>query len=344
MIGLLTTVLLVPAAVADPGASAAPAARPPAVVVLGDSAAAGDGAGDYEPGTRGEDGNWCHRSPHAYAHRTGLPGTSINLACSGADTGDVAFPAPGHYTEPSQARRLAEIARQYRVHTVVLQVGANDEGSLTQIGKDCVRTFIDPVQPACRTTIGPYLGERTAAAAAGIERAARDVREAMRRAGYGTTDYALVLTSYAPPVTGKMISVPIAIGCPFSRPDAEWGHDVLFPAFSDAVRGVAQRVGAQFLGLDLATDGHEACTSTDPAAEWHRRITVDPHAFVHGGLDAFGWHLAQESFHPTAAAHERIGACVGEIVRAGVAAAECVTGADGVTRLVTAGTERPAAA
>src|SRR5687768_4537390 len=37
-----------------------------AVVVLGDSAASGDGAGDYEPGTRGEGDNWCHRSEHAY--------------------------------------------------------------------------------------------------------------------------------------------------------------------------------------------------------------------------------------------------------------------------------------
>src|SRR4051812_26841508 len=59
------------------------AQAPEAVVVLGDSAAAGDGADDYEPGTRGENDNWCHRSVHAYVHRTGLAPESVNLACSG---------------------------------------------------------------------------------------------------------------------------------------------------------------------------------------------------------------------------------------------------------------------
>ena len=53
-----------------PAAAAEP--LPTAVVVLGDSEAAGDGAGGYEPGTRGERGNWCHRSTRAYVHRTGL--------------------------------------------------------------------------------------------------------------------------------------------------------------------------------------------------------------------------------------------------------------------------------
>jgi hypothetical protein len=314
--------------------SAVAADRTPAVVVLGDSAAAGDGAGDYEPGTRGENGNWCHRSPHAYVHHTGLAGTAVNLACSGADTADVAFPGPGHYTEPSQARQLVGVAQRYRVRAVLLQVGANDPGSLTPIGFACVRALLDPAEPDCRTTIGPQVADRTRAVAGGIERAARDVRAAMGEAGYAETDYMLVLASYAPPVTGKMIPVPIAHGCPFSRADGQWGHDVLFPAFSDAVRAVAQKVRARFLDLDLATDGHEACTQDDPSTEWHRRITVDPKAFVYGGMDAFGYHLAQESFHPTAIAHERIGGCVGALVRSAVPSAACVTGADGVTRLV----------
>jgi len=329
--GLLSAGLGLLASLAAPTAGAAD--RPAAVVVLGDSVAAGDGAGDYEPGTRGENGNWCHRSPHAYVHHTGLGGAAVNLACSGADSADVAFPGPGHYTERSQARRLVGVARQYRVHTVVLQVGANDDGSLTSIGLTCVRAFIDVREPACRDTIGPQVPERTRSGAAGVERAARDVQAAMTEAGYAPPEYTLVLTSYAPPVTGKMISVPIAIGCPFSRPDAAWGHDVLFPAFSDALGGVAQRVGARFLDLDLATDGHEACTQDDPSTEWHRRITVDPQAFAHGGPGAFGYHLAQESFHPTAVAHERIGGCVGALVRSAVPSAACVTGADGVTRL-----------
>ena len=312
-------------------ASAAPAA---AVVVLGDSTASGDGAGDYLPGTRGENGNWCHRSPLAYIHQTGLAATSVNLACSGANSADVAFAGPGYNTEASQAAQLVGVARQYRVTTVVLQVGANDEGSLTRTGFACVRAFIDPAEPPCRTTIGPQLPQRTRATAAGVERAARDVRAAMGRAGYADADYSLVLMSYASPVTGAMIGIPAAIGCPYSRADAAWGHDVLFPAYSDALHGVADRVGARFLDLDKATDGFEACTRDDPSTEWHRRITVDPRAFVYGGLDAFGFHLAQESFHPTALAHTRIGGCLGDLVRSDLVSAACVTGADRVTRLV----------
>ena len=49
--------------------------------------------------------------------------------------------------------------------------------------------------------------------------------------------------------------------------------------------------------------------------EWQRRLTVDPNALVYGGLDAFGVHLAQESFHPSAAGHAELGRCVGEFLR-----------------------------
>jgi len=59
------------------------------------------------------------------------------------------------------------------------------------------------------------------------------------------------------------------------------------------------------------------------------RLTVDPAAWVYGGLDAFGVHLAQESFHPSAAGHAELGRCVGEFLRTSGAAAACRAGADG---------------
>ena len=89
---LLPALLAAVAAVLLAVAAAAPAAAAPqaAVVALGDSAASGEGAGDYAPGTRGEGGDWCHRSPHAYIHATRLAPVAIDLACSGADTADIA--------------------------------------------------------------------------------------------------------------------------------------------------------------------------------------------------------------------------------------------------------------
>jgi lysophospholipase L1-like esterase len=326
--------VLIAAAFGMLGAPATAQAQPPtAVVVLGDSAAAGDGANDYEPGTRGEDGNWCHRSVHAYVHRTGLADESVNLACSGADAGDVAFGDGTHYTEKSQAEQLVEVAGRHRVTTVVVQVGANDDAALTATGIACIRSFINVKEPPCRETIDPLLDERMAAMSPKVEAAVRDVREALRRAGQSERDYALVLASYASPVTERMVPLPAAMGCPYSRADAEWGRTALFPALSTALRGVAERTEVRFLDMVRATEGYEACTHALAADEWQRRITVDPAALVHGGLDAVGYHLAQESFHPTAAAHAEMGRCVGEFVRSGATTGACVAGGDGRAHL-----------
>ncbi len=73
----------------------------------------------------------------------------------------------------------------------------------------------------------------------------------------------------------------------------------------------------RFLDLSRATEGREACSRVLADEEWQRRLTVDPNALVYGGLDAFGIHLAQESFHPSAAGHAELGRCVGEFLRAG---------------------------
>ena len=304
---------------------AAAATRQAAVVVLGDSAASGEGAGDYEAGTRGEHGDWCHRSPHAYIHLTGLAPVAIDLACSGANAADIDA-GGSQYGEPAQSTQLAGVARRYRVTTVVLQVGANDAAALVDTGVACIKAFLDVLVPPCRQTVGPLVAQRMASTAAAVERAVGDVRGAMRRAGYADGAWRLVLASYAAPVTGRMIALAGLRGCPYSRADAEWGRTTLFPALSTALRGVATRTGAAFLDLDRATEGREACTHEDPGQDWQRRVTVDPHALAFGGLDAVGFHLAQESFHPTAAAHAAIGACLGAFVRSGAATGACLPG------------------
>lgn len=333
---LLTVVAAVLAALLGSSPAAAQGGRPTAVVALGDSAASGEGAGDYVPGTRGERGDWCHRSPHAYVTGTGLAPGSVNLACSGAKSADVAFGPGGKYGEPSQAEQLTAVARRYRVTTVVLQVGANDDAALTGTGIACIEALIDIAAPPCRETLGPLVAERMAATATKVEAAARDVQEAMVRAGYVPGSWTFVMASYASPITEKMLPFPAARGCPYIRADAQWGRTVLFPALSTALAGVAHRVGARFLDLDRATEGYEACTRTPSSQEWQRRLTVDPEALVHGGLDAIGFHLAQESFHPDATGHAQIGRCLGDFVRDGAPAGACVAGADGQDH-VTAG-------
>jgi hypothetical protein len=126
-----------------------------------------------------------------------------------------------------------------------------------------------------------------------------------------------------------MAGVPAARGCPYSRTDAAWARTVAFPQLSEALRGVAERTGVRFLALDRATEGREACSRLVADEEWQRRITVDPQALVYAGLDALGFHLAQESFHPSTVGHAELGRCSAEFLRDGAAEAAWRVGPDG---------------
>ncbi|CAM3810939.1 GDSL-type esterase/lipase family protein [Kibdelosporangium persicum] len=311
--------------------------RPTAVVSLGDSAMSGEGAGDYEPGTRGENGNWCHRSTRSMIHRTQLAQRTFNLACSGADSANVSLADTTHYTEGSQAKRLIDIATANRVTMVIVQVGANDEPAFADTMVDCIREWFNPLSAGCAPKLRQQWPQRLAAMAPRVEAALADVRTAMRQAGYADSAYALVLTSYASPLTEKMDPILHGPqGCPFKLPDARYGRTEAVPQFNAALRGVASRAGVRFLDLSRATEGHEACSGGgNPSGEWQRRITVDPWALVTGGLDAIGLHLAQESFHPNAAAHAQLGRCVTQFVLSGANSARCVIGSDGNLNAVT---------
>ncbi|WP_312858315.1 GDSL-type esterase/lipase family protein [Pseudonocardia pini] len=302
--------------------------RPPVVVALGDSAASGEGAGGYEPGTRGEGGNWCHRSPAAYVHHTTLADRGVNLACSGAGTAHVAFGTAVHHTEGSQATRLGELARRNRVVAVTLQIGANDEPDLAGTAVACIRAYLDLREPGCRYSLGPRWADRLAAVTPRVEGAVQAVRGAMTGAGYRDGDYALVLLSYSAPGSEAMPIWHAVQGCPFSRPDAAWSRTEAFPRLSEAIERVAERTGARFLDLTRLAEGREACTR-DVGEEWQRRVTVDPRALVQGTLGAAGMRLFQESFHPTAAAHAAIAGCLSEFVPSGVPRAACVPARDG---------------
>lgn len=331
LLGTVLSALMVGAlAVAAPPGAVADT-RPTAVVSLGDSAISGEGAGSYEAGTRGENGDWCHRSTNALIHRTQLAERTINLACSGADAANVSLADTVHYTEGSQARRLIDVARTYRVTAVVVQVGANDEPAFADTVLNCVEAWLNPFGSSCSSWLRGQWPQRLAAMAPRVERAVLDVRSAMRQAGYADTSYAFVLTSYASPITERMDPILHGPqGCPFRLADAQWGRTEAVPQLSAALRGVASRTGVRFLDFARATEGREACSNGgDSSTEWQNRITVDPWAWVYGGLDAVGMHMAQESFHPNARGHAQLGRCVTEFVSSGASTATCLRGTDG---------------
>ena len=302
---------------------------PRVVVGMGDSTMSGEGAGDYDPVTNGKGGDWCHRSPYASILQVKLPTApqAINLACSGAPSGQVEFGDTKQYTEPSQAARLRDLATTHRVVAIVLAIGANDDPSFSHVLDACVQAYLSPSRPGCAVTIGPDWQRRVDAMVPKVVRAIRDIRTAMAGAGYQNDDYQLVLQSYASPVAPNVLE-PLRnlSGCPLRREDLKWVHDKAVPALTDGMRLAARQTGVRFLDLSQAGVGHEACSNTDPKKEWFRRLAVQ---WSDLQSDQRAAHALQESFHPNAAGHAQIGRCEREFLGDVEPAALCRTGPDG---------------
>lgn len=125
-----------------------PAERPLAnrksgLISLGDSEISGEGVGTYEPGTDGPD-NWCHRSPDAAIHRTGIPAdVTYNVACSGAQTVNIRIGGQKQYPdELVQSDNLAVKARNTKIKAVMLVIGANDDLQFAPVMTGCVTRFL----------------------------------------------------------------------------------------------------------------------------------------------------------------------------------------------------------
>lgn len=306
-------------------ASAETEARPTAAVSLGDSAASGEGARNYEPGTN-QAGNFCHRSRDSYIHNTAIPGidTTINLACSGARTTHLSIGGESRYGE-NQADMLASVAAQYDVKLVTVQIGANDDPGFADTVLECVIRWAAVVGPGCRDTIGAQWPDRVEAMKPKVAAAVGDVRQVMANAGYAQSDYELVLVSYASPVTENMrLLTHAAEGCPIRILDARWGRTVATPLLSEALRDVAQQTGTRFLDLSRATEGREACNRS-VSQHWQRALTVAVQDVVHG----VGGNLVQESFHPNARGHAQMGRCIGQFAAGDATSAVCRVGGDG---------------
>lgn len=307
-------------------AVAATPSGPTAIVAMGDSAISGEGAGDYQPGTDGPV-DFCHRSVHAQIDRTAIPGIDrrINLACSGAASANVRIGGASHYTEPSQVDQLRAVAAGNDVKLIVLQLGANDDPAFSSVVLACIQAWANPFAAGCRATVGPSWPGRVAAMEPKVAASIADIRTVMRDDGYADGDYALVLQSYASPVTEHMNRILHAVqGCPVRVDDANWGRTVAVPELAAGLRAVAERTGVRFLDLSAATQNHEACND-DGLAHWQNPLVIDVSKIPQG----LNLHVVQQSFHPNAAGHGQFGRCLAEFYAQGAAQARCVAGVDG---------------
>jgi lysophospholipase L1-like esterase len=266
--------------------------------------------------------NGCHRSDVAPILSAPVAvDEKLNLACSGArvaNTWPSALGGRTHFGEAPQADQLAAVARHEEVRMVVLTVGANDVGFgelVAACALDWARSSLD--DPAfCRGGAQADLEAALPTMGRGLSKALRGIRAAMSGAGYRDADYRLVVMGYASPFpAGHWIRYPEdgwsrlnEGGCPVWNADADWAAGPGIGSIVATMHAAARAVGAEFLDLRQALDGHQLCDRRsrrvgpeEPApasAEWVRRL-----AFVQGS--------SRESLHPNAYGQRAIGTCLG---------------------------------
>jgi len=268
------------------------------------------------------EGNGCHRSDVAPILSAPVPvERRLNLACSGARLANVWPAALGgqpHLGEAPQVDQLAGLAERDDVQMIVLTVGANDVGFgklVAGCALEWARSDVDA--PAfCHSSAQADVDTALPAMEGGLLKALRAVRATMAGAGYRRGDYRLVTMGYASPFpAGAWIRYPEdgwsrlnEGGCPVWNADADWAAGPGIGSIVATMRAAAAEVGAEFLDLRRALDGHQLCdrrarrvgpAGPSPAsAEWVRRL-----AFVQGS--------SRESLHPNAYGQRAIGACIG---------------------------------
>ncbi|MGK5629017.1 ricin-type beta-trefoil lectin domain protein [Streptomyces sp. URMC 123] len=293
--------------------------RKTSLISLGDSEISGEGVGRYEPGTDGPD-NWCHRSPDAAIHRTGIPADeTYNVACSGANTGNIRIGGQRQYAdEPVQSDNLAVKARNTRVKMVLLVAGANDDLQFGPVITDCVtRWFLS--QGPCAGTYGPTWQSRVDALVPKVEQTVRDLRTVMRQAGYADGDYRLVVMGYPGPIGPDFEDNPnfpgkLPGGCTGYTSDAGWARDFAVPGFERGLREAARRTGATFLDNSRLFHGHEVCMEDT----WARGLWVDvTNPFP---PDA---NSVRQSFHPNERGHGAFASCLTQLYGSGLREASC---------------------
>lgn len=294
-------------------------ARQVSVASLGDSEISGEGVGNYEAPTNGPD-NWCHRSHDAAIHRTGIPAdVTYNFACSGASTQNVRIGgSPQYGDELVQSDSLAIAARNTRVDTIVLVVGANDDLRFGPVITDCVVRWFT-FQGACGPSYDPGWQDRVDALRPKVTATITDLHTVMADAGYVRGDYSLVVVGYPGPLGPDIRDNPdfpgkLFGGCTGYDSDATWARDRAVPLFQQSIRAAASDAGATYLDLSRLFHGHEVCMDDT----WARGLTVDL-----GATFPPDENSVRQSFHPNYRGHGAFASCLTQLRASGLSEASC---------------------
>lgn len=250
-------------------------------VALGDSYASGEGVPPYAEGTDEANGNRCHRSSSAYAHRvSGQAGKTLDFgACSGARTGDF-YNAKSAWGEPAQLSRL-----DASTGLVTFAIGGNDAG-FSRVLSDCIggksllpfvacstdRAVTGPVDSA----IDALRGKTKKEGVRSYDSIAADIRSRAPSATVVAVGYPRIFPAgggTGGPIPGRCQGV--------KKVDQRW-MTAKTDELDAALKAAALRHGFLFADTASAFDGHELCGSN---GSWIHDILNDGR------------------FHPTQAGH-----------------------------------------
>ena len=293
--------------------------RKTGLISLGDSEISGEGVGTYEPPTNGPT-NWCHRSPDAAIHRTGIPADlTFNVSCSGAYTGNIRVGGSRQYAdELVQSDNLAIKARNTRIKMVLLVAGANDDLQFGPVMTDCVQRYL-LAQGPCEPKYAPGWQARVDGLVPKVEQTVRDLRTVMRDAGYADGDYKLVVMGYPSPIGPDFHDNPgfpgkLSCGGLGYDSDTKWGRNTAVPAFERGMRRAAAATGAVYLDNSRLFHGHEVCMEDT----WARGLFID--LSKPGTPDE---NSVRQSFHPNKGGHAAFASCLTQLYGSSLREASC---------------------
>jgi hypothetical protein len=292
---------------ARPALADGPGVGTPWVVSLGDSAISGE-AGRWAGNTNNE--SWrvdalgadayydnathtaeqipgCHRSESAAIHIGGGV-NSANLACSGAQTsthggGDNGDFKPGidFYNGQygiGQALALQQFAGTHNVKMVAVMIGANDYGFADILQTCFLDWYFSPSwwPDYCNDDsdiASRFTSSNISAKTAAIKQAFLNVRQAMTNAGYSSSSYTIMATTYWSPIpNGSANRYPqtgytrqTTGGCGMWNRDADWANNTVVPTFNISIRNAVSQSGltnVKILDYTQALYGRRLCENT----------------------------------------------------------------------------------
>jgi hypothetical protein len=311
----------------------------------------------------GEQIERCHRSEAAEVY-IGAGVNGHNLACSGAKA---ATDASGSYFKPGldfyddgagrqgQAKLLQGFAATHNVKMVVVSIGGNDF-NFAGIVQQCVVDFLGSPSwwpDYCKDdsiVVNAMSSSTQTTNRTRIANAFRNIRTAMRNAGYGDTSWTLLVQNYASPLpNGSGIRYSQSGytrqstgGCGFWNADADYANNNLLPRINTTVSQAITESGlanVKTLNLSSTFNGRRLCETTVGLYEekglsaWTNAGAVDKTEWVNTirTATATGNYYIQESLHPNYWGQLAVRSCVRQAWSGGAPrSGTCVRSANGL--------------